>query len=136
MSAPEPDRRHREAVFAAELLHTLNFRLTQYREVAAAHGLGARLALSDLATMDSLVGRYADFDDGDARAVEAMARLLAAGAQPTLGGPDGHFADAVYQGHEDEVSDALQRVGLEPYPEPHQPDPKPLQRRYDDTEPA
>jgi hypothetical protein len=87
-------------------LRLINAELTNYRRWAETDGL-PRLALSDLATYDALVSIF----DGDEEQSElAMARLIEAREQPSL--DDRHCV--VFQAHQDEVSEALERLGLLP----------------------
>lgn len=95
---------------ALDLLR-INQRLTEYRLIATAFGFN-RLAMSDLATIESLACRYWEHEDADERTIEAMARLLLDKDDP------GPRLPVAWQDHEDEVSDALAKVGLLPYPDP------------------
>lgn len=87
-------------------LRLINAELTNYRRWAETDGL-PRLALSDLATYDALVSIF-DGDEDDAEL--AMAKLIEAREQPSL--DDRHCV--VFQAHQDEVCEALERLGLLP----------------------
>lgn len=96
-----------DQVALANMLWQAHHALTRYRETA--ERLHApRLALSDLATFDALVGLGADAaPDPEKWARDTMAALIEYREQPSLDG-------TAYEVHQDEVRDALAALGLLP----------------------
>lgn len=99
-----------QSTYLANLLWEAQLALTKYRRESERLGM-FRLALSDLATFDALEVMATDLAEEDPQvwARDHMAVLIAAGEQPSL-----DDSGSVYQGHADEVSDALERLGLLP----------------------
>lgn len=100
---------------ASNLLWNVVYMLDKYANYV--EGMGKdRSAIDDLVTFRRLLDTYVDYEEHHERkARDVMAVLIEKDIKPSLAGTDPHFVEAVWQGHADEVREALEELGI--YPE-------------------